>query len=195
MGVWNGKNVSASIYMCSMRWTNISIWSLHHWFVVLVQLRVECDDTHREDSLPSVSICVNIIRDMMYAFGVWIGTATPRQGQYTPLQHVFEGKYTFHMPTPTEADALFLQMPYYAKGNTHACISCVVDAPKWISAEENSITKDLWQLAVELTAVSPGQRPAIAQALLNTMFECDTGNTVKSLGACFSAVQALLQRV
>ncbi len=35
---------------------------------------------------------------------------------------------------------------------------------------------------------------AIAQVLLNTVFECDTGNAVKSLGACFSAVQATKMR-
>ncbi len=33
------------------------------------------------------------------------------------LQRVFEGRYTFHMPTPAEADALFLQIPFYAQGN------------------------------------------------------------------------------
>ncbi len=30
---------------------------------------------------------------------------------------MFEGRYKFSMPTPTEADALFMQIPYYAEGS------------------------------------------------------------------------------
>ncbi len=30
---------------------------------------------------------------------------------------MFEGRYKFSMPTPTEADSLFMQIPYYAEGS------------------------------------------------------------------------------
>jgi serine/threonine protein kinase len=80
------------------------------------------------------------------------------------------------------------------------------ETPRWLnapggSAEEKAIARDLWQLAVSLTAIAPIRRPTIEQALLSAVFERELStpqtsvSTARSLGTRFQAVRALLQKV